>query len=278
HCLQMNDSRETGEDFEIEKLKSNNYDLILMDYKLADDHTGYEVASAIREHKISTDILFYSSDVDKMRNAIFNPSAPLEGIYYSPRKNEEFESKVEIVIDKIVRRSEDLINLRGFVLDNSCDFEVRVKEILNKAWEKFEKMEKDELEKEAKKRLKNKVKSHKKTVDNLNEKIHVFPRAAEMEYFFDHHDRLILLTKTIKILQKEHSFQPQSKHLKFTEEYQDNILKYRNALGHKKSCDNTITIKGESVTIDDGFHKKMRRSLAEYDKLIKDIEEHIEKM
>ena len=39
--------------------------------------------------------------------------------------------ELENLIERIVKRSEDIVNLRGFVLDNTSDFEVRIKEILN---------------------------------------------------------------------------------------------------------------------------------------------------
>ena len=48
-----------------------------------------------------------------------------------------FTEKAEKLIGKIVKRSEDVVNLRGFVLDNTSNFELRIKEILNICWQKF---------------------------------------------------------------------------------------------------------------------------------------------
>lgn len=45
-----------------------------------------------------------------------------------------------------MKRSEDIVNLRGFVMDGSSDFEVRIQEILNIVWNKFTEEEKGILE------------------------------------------------------------------------------------------------------------------------------------
>ena len=115
HCLQCNITPKRSSAFDIEELKATNYDLILMDYDLASKITGAHVISAIRDANILTDILFYSSQYDAMISAVASISPPLDGIYYSSRKIEEFHQKLSRVISKIVQRSEDLINLRGFV-------------------------------------------------------------------------------------------------------------------------------------------------------------------
>ena len=54
--------RKDGDNFDIDELTSNDYDLILMDFKLADGITGDTIVAALRENNILTDILFYSSE------------------------------------------------------------------------------------------------------------------------------------------------------------------------------------------------------------------------
>lgn len=79
---------------------------------------------------------------------------PIDGVYLTKRDYTIFTEKVRNLISKIVKRSEDLVNLRGFVMDGSSDFEVRIQEILNIVWHKFDESEKDVLERAVQKTIK----------------------------------------------------------------------------------------------------------------------------
>ena len=68
--------RKDGDDFDISELTGNDYDLIIMDYKLAET-TGNEIILQIRSSDIFTDILFYSSHYDEMLNSVLNISPHL---------------------------------------------------------------------------------------------------------------------------------------------------------------------------------------------------------
>lgn len=272
HCLKANITRKTGDDFALSDLCGNEYDLILMDYKLASGNTGDAIISSIRSQNILTDILFYSSQYDEMLTAIQNISPPIDGVYYSDRKLELFQLKIEKLVDKIVKRSEDLINLRGFVLDNSCDFEVRVREVLNIAWQKFTEPEQAVLEEAVQKTIKF---NETRQLDNQNKVISqhpVFPPAVNNEHFFSHSDRLYLLTKVLKILKENYGFQPKPEYENFKGNYEENISQYRNALGHRKSGENTIEIRKQMISIDEELHQKMRANINSYDALIEEIE------
>lgn len=137
--------RKSGDDFNIDELTGNDFDLILMDFKLADEVTGDTIVAALRESSILTDILFYSSEEDAMLAAIRTKMPPIDGVYLTKRDYAIFAEKVGKVIEKIVKRSEDIVNLRGFVLDNTSDFELRIKEILNLCWQKFDDAQKSSL-------------------------------------------------------------------------------------------------------------------------------------
>lgn len=146
HFLISEIERRDGENFDISEFTGNDYDLILMDYKLAEGMTGDTIVSAIRENNILTDILFYSSEEQNMLAALSKGMPHIDGVYLTKRDYTIFTNKVRGLIGKIVKRSEDLVNLRGFVMDGSSDFEVRIKEILNIVWNKFTDDEKDVLE------------------------------------------------------------------------------------------------------------------------------------
>lgn len=275
HCLLADISRKNGDDFVLSELCGNEYDLILMDYKLAAGNTGDAIITSIRSQNILTDILFYSSQYEDMLATIKTVFPPIDGVYYANRKLELFEPKIEKLINKIVRRSEDLINLRGFVLDNSCDFEVRTREILNITWQKFTQPEQAILEDAVHSTIDHNANRLEKNQKKIMSRNPVFPSAINDKYFFSHSDRLYLLTAVIAILQSSYGFAPKPEHLDFKTNYEKNISQYRNALGHRKSGENTIEICKQPILVDESLHQKMRSNIIAYNSLITDIEQFV---
>lgn len=265
--------RKDGDDFDISELTGNDYDLIIMDYKLAEGTTGDTVVTAIRENNILTDILFYSSEEHNMLTAISKRMPPIDGVYLTKRDYNLFTQKAESLINKIVKRSEDLVNLRGFVMDGSSDFEVRIKEILNIVWNKFTEKEKGILEEAVQRTIKRNEDRDQKTKKKVLEENPTFPAAVNNIHFFSHSDRLYLLEKAIKILLDNYSLSEEEEFSSFKAYYEKEISNYRNALGHRKSTDNIIEItKGNFVPVDEALHQKMRKNLSRYNLLIEQLE------
>lgn len=265
--------RKDGDDFNISELTGNDYDLIIMDYKLAEGTTGDTVVTAIRENNILTDILFYSSEEHNMLTAISKGMPPIDGVYLTKRDYNLFTQKAENLINKIVKRSEDLVNLRGFVMDGSSDFEVRIQEILNIVWNKFTEEEKDILEEAVQRTIKRNEDRDQKTKKKVLEMNPTFPAAVNNIHFFSHSDRLYLLEKAIKILLDNYSLSEEEEFSSFKSHYEKEISNYRNALGHRKSTDNIIEItKDNFVPIDEALHQKMRKNLSRYNLLIEQLE------
>lgn len=265
--------RKDGDDFDISELTGNDYDLIIMDYKLAEGTTGDTVVTAIRENNILTDILFYSSEEHNMLTAISKGMPPIDGVYLTKRDYNLFTQKAENLINKIVKRSEDLVNLRGFVMDGSSDFEVRIQEILNIVWNKFTEEEKGILEEAVQRTIKRNEDRDQKTKKKVLEVNPTFPAAVNNIHFFSHSDRLYLLEKAIKILLNNYSLSKEEEFSSFKAYYEKEISNYRNALGHRKSTDNIIEItKGNFVPVDEALHQKMRKNLSRYNLLIEQLE------
>lgn len=265
--------RKDGDDFNISELTGNDYDLIIMDYKLAEGTTGDTVVTAIRENNILTDILFYSSEEHNMLTAISKGMPPIDGVYLTKRDYNLFTQKAENLINTIVKRSEDLVNLRGFVMDGSSDFEVRIQEILNIVWNKFTEEEKDILEEAVQRTIKRNEDRDQKTKKKVLEMNPTFPAAVNNIHFFSHSDRLYLLEKAIKILLDNYSLSEEEEFSSFKSHYEKEISNYRNALGHRKSTDNIIEItKDNFVPIDEALHQKMRKNLSRYNLLIEQLE------
>lgn len=273
HYLTPEIVRKDGDDFDISELTGNDYDLIIMDYKLAEGTTGDTVVAGIRENNILTDILFYSSEEHNMLNAISKGMPPIDGVYLTKRDYTIFTEKARNLINKIVKRSEDLVNLRGFVMDGSSDFEVRIQEILNIVWNKFTEEEKGVLEEAVQKTIKRNEDRDQKTKKKVLGETPTFPAAVNNMHFFSHSDRLYLLEKAIKILLDNYNLSEEEEYSSFKSNYEKEISNYRNALGHRKSTDNVIEItKGNYVPIDEALHQKMRKNISRYSLLIEQLE------
>lgn len=131
-----------GDEGDAEEELKKEYDLILMDYELRGT-MGNILIKKLRQFDIYTDVVFYSGNYNKMVKALYNIDEkgmniePVDGIYFSDRKREELFPKLQKVVDKVVRRMQDIVNLRGVVLDNVSGFENQMQNILVLTANKF---------------------------------------------------------------------------------------------------------------------------------------------
>ena len=275
HYLISSIDRKDGDDFDIRKLTGNDYDLILMDFKLADGVTGDTIVSALRENDIITDILFYSSEEEAMLKAIGANMPPIDGVYLTKRDYEIFTEKIEKIIKKIVRRSEDVVNLRGFVLDNTSDFELRIKEILNICWQKFDETQQTLLTEFISELLDGKRGRIKKQVEEAKTADNIFTYANNDEYMLSIADRLDILQKVLSILFVSYHLPESVCPKDFKNFYMNNINIYRNRLGHIRFDERTIRINGNDVEIDQDLHRLLRKNIADVDSTINQLETYI---
>lgn len=279
--LKANPKHDTGANFNPDILKTENaYDLILMDYKLAAGNTGEKIIELIRDNSILTDILLYSSEYSKMVDTLVAQSPLIDGVYFADRKNALFEEKLHGIIHKIVRRSEDVVNLRGFFLDNTSDFEVRIKELLKLSWDKLPDNH-EELENSMNEILDNILKHDDQVVKCIRGTGNVFNAANNHKYALSVRYRLEILAKIIDILLQQGKLvlpDIYSDISKFSQKYSDEISVYRNALGHKKFSDTSIEIKGKVVQVDENLHQLLRGYINKYELLISHLEKCMESL
>ena len=267
--------RKSGDDFNIDELTGNDFDLILMDFKLADEVTGDTIVAALRESSILTDILFYSSEEDAMLAAIRTKMPPIDGVYLTKRDYAIFAEKVGKVIKKIVKRSEDIVNLRGFVLDNTSDFELRIKEILNLCWQKFDDAQKSSLTEDLLKLLDSKKAWVTKQVEAAKSKSSIFESANNDEHLLSISDRLDIFQTFLPILSTTYDLPATACPSDFKQYYIDKVNVYRNKLGHITLGEKTICIKGKEIEINQELHRTLRKNIAEVNSKICSIEEHL---
>ena len=264
-----------GDDFDLEELTGNDYDLIFMDYKLAEGKTGDTIVAAIRNSDILTDILFYSSEEQNMLSAIREQMPPIDGVYLTKRDYTIFTEKAQRIIQKIVKRSEDLVNLRGFVLDNTSAFEVRIREILNICWQKFTQEQKNTLTQTLTKLLEGKKAWVSSQIDTAQQAECTFTYANNGEYILSIADRLDILQTVLPILVEEYSMPNTIVPEKFKQYYIEQVNMYRNRLSHITLGEKTIRIRGRDVQINQDLHRLLRRNISEVDSKIQKLETYL---
>lgn len=261
HYLKPNIQNENSQkSFNISMLLSNKYDLILMDYKLIDGTTGNQIISEIRRANILTDILFYSSDENGMNNAVKEAIPDIDGIYITKREHSVFSKKVELLISKIVRRSEDIVNLRGMVLDATSKFEKILTDFLPKLWDSANEENRGKIISI----VNNKILLHCKNW--LEEQKLDFEENKDFKKLnnsrlFSMNDRLTIISEFCKEIDIN---------LKLNDEYFKNYYtkqlgSFRNKLGHV-SLGEEIKVNGQKYVIDEVFHQMLRKNINELEK------------
>lgn len=256
------------QDFDISILKTNQYDLILMDYNLVEGYVGDEIIKLIRSNNILTDILFYSSEYKKMIESVKESIPAFDGIYLTKRDNSIFFKKTENIISKIVRRSEDIVNLRGMVLDATSEFELIVKQFIPILWDNATQDNRDCI----KKIIIDKILNHYNTM--LSESISKFS-SGELSLknlnkgtLFSMNDRLTIITEYSKKISKSLKLKDQD----FNQYYTNNLSAFRNALGHKKIDEYSggkIKVCAKEYDIDEKLFKMLRENIVELNLIFK---------
>lgn len=278
HYLTSDINRKDGGDVSLSELTKQDYDLILMDYKLAEGTTGDTIAVALRDCNVLTDILFYSSEEQNMISAIMEQNPPIDGVYLTKRDYKIFTDKVEKLIEKIVRRSEDVVNLRGFVLDNTSDFEVRIREILSTCWDKFGEDQRKSLTEKVISLLDSKIAYVRKNVERAKAAPCCFSHANNDEYTLTIADRLEIMQVILSILLQEYNMPGDTCPKDFKNDYKDKVNIYRNRLSHLALGEKTIRIKNQDVEINQKLHRLMRKNISEIDSVIVSLESFITAM
>lgn len=275
-----------GDEEDVESELEKDYDLILMDYELR-GITGNLLIKKLRQLDIYTDVLFYSGNFEKMVSSLYsmeedgNYVDPVDGVYFSYRKREELYPKMQRVIDKIVRRMQDVVNLRGVVLDNVSGFESQMQNILLLAINKFTNDELKKLDSYVKKELvipaKTEYTKKIEAIENSEEVLKAIVQAPD--YLLDSYKKARLVGRIMKILSSNYGRNFGEKYNKFAETYFNEIIKYRNALGHamRNKSDNKEVyigeVDGQAITFNEELFRKMRTSIREYQKVIDLVED-----
>lgn len=259
----------------------NDYDLILMDLNLADQPNGAELISKIRDLGTYTDVVFYSSmGIDELRAK--GKEKELEGVYYSGRTPEtSFVNKVKAVIDSTIKKVQDLDNVRGLVMAEVSELDVRMLSLIDIYY--IQKGSEDKT-KEFKKHLVNDVEkaTKKKLISSENcDKLckHKWSNLTIQEIINDFEFDASRKARAIKLIIETEKIPYQAKNNNFYEDYLQDMLNMRNNLAHCVSCvkdgkEILITKKGE-LEFDDKKFQEIKKQIKEYNDLFNNIEAKI---
>ena len=110
-------------------MKKNNVDIVVTDKNLTDSRDGVDVVRILREKKWITDILFYSAkglDLDEI-HAQTDHYGFIEVI-----DSKEIVDPLKLLIEKNLKRCNDIVFLRGVVISRVIDIELKINDFFCK--------------------------------------------------------------------------------------------------------------------------------------------------
>lgn len=133
-------------------IAQDEYDLIVTDLSLTQggDETGQKIIEHVRNQNILTDVLLYSSLPQAIED-IKQKNPGIERISFAAGRPAVYD-KLHDIIFLTVRKVQDINNLRGMVITEAIDIEIKVKDILIG---KLEKLTHEKLEEIKQEKIKN---------------------------------------------------------------------------------------------------------------------------
>lgn len=203
-----------------------NYDLVFADLNLDQSDKGSDAIQFIRGNNILADALFYSTDgIDKIKSVM--KSDVLEGVYLSIRNEYLFPDKAKSLIDKAVKRSEDILNVRGMLMDTVSEFDEKLKESIRKFMSLTTPEEIEELNEYAFDKVKKQILDNGSKADDLKEGFIL--KALSNSFLIDSYKLSMIVNKIFN--EKYPSY---TKMKGFHINYSKLILNERNQLAHAK--------------------------------------------
>lgn len=286
--------------FDLWEHQLQNFDLLIVDYELEKVYEqgnvqsiyGTEIIRMIRDGNFVNDILFYSSHGFDVINEEMKQQG-LQGVFVADRNNGEFIEKVKLLIDKAIRRSDNLINIRGVVMDTTSGFDNKIRDLISIIWPLLGDMETKIAGDIKKKLLKDSIKTAEKLADKyseidggnidelLNERdFSAIRQARVLSWCIESNEAV--RNKFHEIMKKRLQLDEETGQKKFYDLYNDDIIKYRNALAHVKntpSIDSEVVIgeiDGQQICFDRELCNWLRKKLLNYESALDDMYDYVE--
>ncbi|WP_044206033.1 response regulator [Flammeovirga sp. OC4] len=97
----------------------SSFDLMLVDFNLSGSEHGDDVIQNIRDREILTEVIFYSSAVESVRDGMRKHT--LEGVYSSDRA--DINLKFEQVVSLTLRKIQAVNTMRGLIMAETSDLD-----------------------------------------------------------------------------------------------------------------------------------------------------------
>lgn len=207
-------------------LREYSFDLVFADLNLDQSDKGNDAIKLIRDNNILADALFYSTDgIDQIKEVM--KLDVLEGVYLSIRNEYLFPDKAKKLIDKVVKRSEDILNVRGMLMDTVSEFDEKLKEGIRKFFSISSQQDIEKFNKYAYEKVKEQIAENSNKSDKLQ--ANFILNALENSFLIDSFKLSMIINKIFK--EKYPSY---TKMQGFHDKYNKLILKERNQLAHAK--------------------------------------------
>jgi len=256
-----------GNDLE-ELTEDDELDLILMDFNLntgsAGDENGNVLINKIRDHKLYTEIIFYSA-LPEFEDAI---ERRLEGVFFSERR--DLFEKAKKIIDLTVKKNQDINNMRGLVIAETIDLESKMDNLILTYFGSDDE----------KKGVCGKILDPDFNVLSITNKMDLITKILK--------ERIKTLETKIVELQGEQKEELRKKKESIEKlksnfvKLKEDVIDKRNILAHTKEDEdhkNTlisqINKKGEKIVIDDEWCKDIRKNIIKHSQLLDEITQHI---
>ncbi len=264
------DSLSNGENNKDLNFSDHKYDLIIADYNLEDSpRTGDRIISLIRKNKIITEALLYTSrsDVDLKK------SLQEERVSYHMGRSGLID-RIKKLISVCIRKIQDVNNMRGLVIAESIDLELKMQKILENYFSRDDKKTKEKAIKMILKKSKD-YKNKLKAIDSFKpEDIQLF--INEHHTAFDHYRCLCMIMKEYKKLSKTRNIiNLYNKLIKMDDE----IIKPRNLMAHaiEKTKNGKIFLENpankKKITFSSSKCKTIRNNIRKHADLLNSIEQ-----
>lgn len=207
----------------------NLYDQIIIDHALSGT-TGDKIIRDLRSRNIFTDIVFYSSNYDRMVGEI-KEGSQLDGVFFAHR--EDLSRVVDNVIKKNLKREYDIANIRGLIMDSTSEFDYICRTTSLAMFSELSPDKKDIIIAKAKEYVGN---AQSKSCGNFsklqsqsdNDK-YLKSAIESVDYIMDNKDRYNLMALILREFEGDEIFNDG-----FADTYQQKIIKPRNDLAHNK--------------------------------------------
>lgn len=225
---------------------ADEIDLILVDWDLGGQLQGQDVIAAIREAVPYKDVVFYSAQTpaSTLRQLAFEKG--VEGVYCASR--EALVDEVLGVFESLVKKVLDLDHTRGIVMGATSDIDYMVKECLFAIHGQLDEQGRAAMLKKTLGHLEKRMKELNKLAAKLKDATSL-PELFEAHEILTSNHRLRVLAEALK----GEFLKPHKKFRKSVVDYQQQVLRKRNILGHVALAprENLTDSKSEVMSLDE---------------------------